>query len=354
MRWRRCCIRCDVDFRATEQREAQAVSDFLSRVFQLGKDAPLLAGRHMQWKYWSARPDWPGSRSFTCRHNGAIVAHAAAWPVRLRVPGRDLDAVHLIDWAADPACPGAGIWLLRQIRAKVSLAIATGGREITQRILPVIGFKKHGDLCLFARPVRPLAQAMTAREKNWRALPRLARNSAWCVTEPLSIPRGWLAAPIEPEDMPEHLWPQASAATAVTSRDASVYRFYVDSPSTRHTLWSLSRKRELVGYFCLSFAPHIARIADLWLPSTRVDDWCAAFKTAAATAAREAEVCEVSAWASTAIGKKALAPAGFRIRDCAAVTMSGGAGALQGRELHMQMLDCDASVLSGGDVSYLT
>jgi hypothetical protein len=343
-----------VDFRATEQREAQAVSDFLARVFHLEKEAPLLAGRHMHWKYWAARPDWPGSRSFTCHHGGAIVAHAAAWPVRLRMPGRVVDAVHLIDWAADPACPGAGIWLLRQIRAKVSLAIATGGREITSRILPVVGFKKHGELCLFARPVRPLTQAMTACEKNWRLLPRLARNTAWCVTEPLAVPPGWSAMPIEPEDVPERLWPQPSTATAVTSRDAGVFRFYVDSPSTRHTLWGLLRHAELIGYFCLSFAPHVARIADLWLPSTRVDDWCAAFKTAAVMAARDAGVCEISAWASTAIGKEALARAGFRLRDCAAVTISGGAGALHGRELHMQMLDCDASFLNGGEVSYLT
>ena len=62
----------------------------------------------------------------------------------------------------------------------------------------------------------------------------------------------------------------------------------------------------------------------------------------------------MSAWASTAIGKEALARAGFRLRDCAAVTICGATGSLQGRELHMQMLDCDASFLSGGDVFYLT
>jgi len=342
-----------VDFRPTEQREAQAVTDFLARVFHLRQEAPLLSGRHMHWKYWSARPDWPGSRSFTCTHHGAIVAHAAAWPVRLRVPGRVVDAVHLIDWAADPSCPGAGIWLLRQIRAKVSLAIGTGGREITQRILPVIGFKKHGEVCVFARPVRPLGQAMTAADKNWRLLPRLARNSSWCVMQPLSTPDGWSAAPIEPEAMPERLWPQASSTTAVTSRDAGVYRYYVDSPA-RHTLWALSREGAKAGYVCLSFAPHVARIADLWLPSTNVEDWTAAFRTAAATAAREPDVCEISAWASTELGKQALARAGFRRRDCAAITLFGGGDALDGRELHLQMLDCDASFLDGGDVSYLT
>src|SRR5947208_7633425 len=130
--------------------------------------ASFPADPDMGWKYWSARSDWAGSRSFTARHDGAIVAHAAAWPMRLCVPGQGVPAVHVIDWFADPAYPGAGIWLMRQIVGKVRVAIATGGSEITQRILPMIGFRPHGDLGWFARPVRPLGQALTTAERNWK------------------------------------------------------------------------------------------------------------------------------------------------------------------------------------------
>jgi hypothetical protein len=105
---------------------------------------------------------------------------------------------------------------------------------------------------------------------------------------------------------------------------------------------------------CLAFAPHVARIADLWLPSTTVEDWCAAFRIAAVVAAGEPDVNEVSAWATTALGKEALLRAGFRLRDCSAVSVLGDAAVLQGRTLHVQMLDSDAGFFSGDAVSYLT
>jgi hypothetical protein len=323
-------------------------------MFEMRADAASLAEKHLGWKYWSPRSDWPGSRSFTARRDGAIVAHAAAWPVRVRVPDQIVPAVHLIDWAADPKYPGAGIWLLRQIGAKVGLMIATGGSEMTRRVLPVIGFRPHAELCWFARPVRPLAQALTTTERDWKLPARLLRNTCWRLSPFLSPPREWSARRLVPSEVPQALWPQPSDATAVTARDMGVYQYLVDSPSARHALFGLEKRGELVGYFCLTFAPHVARIADLWLPSTQVEDWCAGFRTAAALAARLKDVNEVSAWASTALGKDALIGAGFRLRDRSAVSVYGDARILEGRTLHVQMLDSDAGFLSGDTVSYLT
>ena len=342
------------DLRPTTSCEAAALSDFLGRMFQLRAGASLLAEKHMGWKYWSARPDWEGSRSFTARYHDAIVAHAAAWPVRVCVPDLVVPAAHLIDWAADPEYPGAGIWLLRQIGAKVRLMIATGGSEFTRRILPVVGFRPHSELCCFARPVRPLGQALTATERNWKLPARLLRNTFWRLSTPLSLPRGWSAPLLAPDEVPEGLWPQPSPGTAVTARDTGLYRYFIGSPSSRHMLFGLEKAGELVGYFCLAFAPHVARIADLWLPSTQVEDWCAGFRTAAVLAAGETGVYEVAAWASTALGKEALVRAGFRLRERSAVSLFGDAKILDGRELHVQMLDCDASFLSGEAASYLT
>jgi hypothetical protein len=343
-----------IDFRPTTPFESAALSDFLTRTLQLHAGASLVAEEHMRWKYWSHRADWPGSRSFTARHDGAIVAHAAAWPVRVGIPGQVVSAAHLIDWAADPEYPGAGIWLLRQIGAKVPLMIATGGSEITQRILPVIGFRPHGALDWFARPVRPLRQALTSTEGNWRRPARLLRNALWRLWPPLSLPRGWSAQSLAPEEVPERLWPRPSRATAVIARDTDFYRYFVDSPSARHVLFGLQKGHELAGYFCLAFAPHVARIVDLWLPSTEVDDWRDGFRTAAFLAARDKDVDEVSAWASTPLGKEGLSRAGFRLRERSAVSLFGAATTLEGRALHVQMIDCDAGFLSGETVSYLT
>lgn len=141
------------------------------------------------------------------------------------------------------------------------------------------------------------------------------------------------------------MWPQPSPATAVTARDTGFYRYFVDSPFAPHVLFGLQKGRELVGYFCLVFASHVARIADLWLPSTNVEDWCAGFRTAAVLAASEKRVYEVSACASTALGKEGLSCAGFVLRGRSAVSPFGDAKILEGRELHLQMLDSDASSL---------
>lgn len=343
-----------LDIRSTTECDAPALSDFLRRIFHLGAGASIVSEPHMRWKYWSPRQDWAGTRSFTARCNGAIVAHAAVWPARVRVPGRVVRAAHVIDWAADPRYPGVGISIMRHVGNQVGLMIATGGSEITRRILPVIGFRPHGELEWFARPVRPLGQALTTPQKSWRLPARVLRNTWWRFSRRLSFPRGWSARPLAPEEIPHELWPRPSSATAVTARDAGLYRYFVDSPSTRHALFGLEKQGGLAGYFCLSFSTHAARIADLWLPSTDVDDWHAAFQSATVVASDEADVFEVSAWASTALGKQALARAGFRSRDRQQVSFLGNASVLDGLALHVQMLDCDASFLSEERVSYLT
>jgi hypothetical protein len=62
----------------------------------------------------------------------------------------------------------------------------------------------------------------------------------------------------------------------------------------------------------------------------------------------------VSAWTSTALGRDAFARAGFRVRDRATLSVFGDAAPLAGRDLHIQMLDCDASFVAADDVCYLT
>jgi len=343
-----------LQLRPTSESDATAISRFLHRILAQPAPDEDRAAAHMGWKYWCPRADWTGSRGFTVQHRGAIVAHGAAWPVRLRAPGHDVPAVHVIDWAADSSYPGAGIWLMRQIVAKVPLAIATGGSEMTRRILPLIGFRPHGELAWFARPVRPVAQALTASDRNWKFPARVARNAWWRWSTPLRAPSGWSASPLDPRHVPDWLWPRPSDTTVVGARDGDFYRYVTNAPSTPHRLFGLKTRGKLVGYFCVAFGRHVARIADLWLPSAAADDWGAAFQTAAVVAARPTSVHEVTAWASTRLGRDALAHAGFRQRDSTLLSVRGDMSVLAGRTLHVQMLDSDASFLSSGTSSYLT
>jgi hypothetical protein len=150
------------------------------------------------------------------------------------------------------------------------------------------------------------------------------------------------------------MWAAPSDTTAVAARNAAFYRYLLASPSTRHSLFGLWRRGALVGYFCLAYPRHVARIADFWVQSPDVEDWCAGYRTAFITAALTKDVYEVTAWTSTQLGKDALARAGFRLRDCSTLSVAGDAAILGRRELSIQMLDCDASFLAADEVSYLT
>src|SRR6266480_89349 len=57
---------------------------------------------------------------------------------------------------------------------------------------------------------------------------------------------------------------------------------------------------------------------------------------------------------SLALGKEGLSRAGFLLRGRSAVSLFGDAKILEGRQLHLQMLDSDASFLSEKAVSYLS
>jgi hypothetical protein len=343
-----------VHFRPAATSEAGAVSSFLQQAFRPAPGSAFLDPRHLAWKYWADRADWPGPRSFTARHDEKIVAHVAAWPVTFRLPDRVVPAAHLIDWASDPKYPGAGIWLMRQMRAKTRLLIATGGTEITKRTLPALGFRPVGEVGCFARPLRPFGQTRTSAGKTWRLPARFVRNSMWRFSLAPFAPAGWTAAPIAPDGIDAAAWPQPSASTAVAVRDAAFYRYVLASPSTRHALFGLGKDGAPIGYFCLAYARHVARIADLWVTSSAPEDWANGFRCAAGVAAGASDIYEVTAWASTALGREALARAGFRLRDSSTLSVLGDATVLGGRGLHIQMLDCDASFLAADEISYLT
>jgi hypothetical protein len=342
----------NITFRPTVRSDAAALSRFLTLFLGLDPGVSILDEKHMEWKYWTPRPDWEGSRSFVAQRDGAIIAHAAVWPVRVRVAGQEITAVHAVDWAADRKYPGVGIWILRQLAAKARMMLATIGSDITRAILPVIGFRPHGELCEFARPLRPLREALTTTLRNWKLPVKLLRNTFWRFSHPVYVPDGWAVTPLDPADVPDHLWPQGSATTAVSGRSAASYRYFLDSTSSSPALFVLHRRGELSGYFSIVLGRHDARIVDLWLASMSVEDWCAAFQSATAIAGRETQINEICAWASTALAKEALSRAGFLLCERTPVSVFGDDSILQGRELHLQMLDSDANFRSEEIVDY--
>jgi len=213
------------------------------------------------------------------------------------------------------------------------------GRNRRQRdgagILPVIGFRPHSELYRFARPVRPLG---TGIDHGGEKLETPGAIAAKYLLAPVAS--AVASARMVGETTGSGGGPEGFVASAVSrySRNRPgrklSNRYFVDSPAAPHVLFGLQKNGELTGYFCLAFASHVARIADLWLPSTKVEDWCAGFRAAAVVAAREKRVYEVSAWALDRTGQRRAFPApGFLLRGRSAVSLFGDAKILEGREL---------------------
>ena len=165
---------------------------------------------------------------------------------------------------------------------------------------------------------------------------------------------GWSARAVTPDEIDDSVWPAAPDTMGVAVRDAAFYRYLLASPVTRHALYVLRRNARPAGFFCVAYARHVARIAHLWVASSAPDDWCAAFRAAVSVAAQTKETYEVTAWTSTAFGREAMARAGLRPRDRWPLSALGDVSSVGRRDLHVQMLDCDASFLRADEVCYVT
>jgi len=89
--------------------DGPAIADLLREVGLFSNMLP----EHQLWKYWQQRTDWPETRSFVMSRGSEIVAHAGI------IPGGYSSATgrgrigHIIDWAALPSVPGAGMSLMK-------------------------------------------------------------------------------------------------------------------------------------------------------------------------------------------------------------------------------------------------
>ena len=131
----------------------------------------------MHWKYFEPHPEWREPRSYVLDQGGKLIAHGCVWPSTL--PG-SLQALCLIDWVSSKAAPGMGIMLARKLGALAPVMLSIGGSEMTQAIMPKIGFVKQGELLTYARVLRPWGQFVTRpTRRDGRAWLRFFRNVGW-------------------------------------------------------------------------------------------------------------------------------------------------------------------------------
>ncbi len=337
-------------FRTTSPPDAAAITAFLERVFEMEPGLPVVDPRQLQWKCWEERPDWPGSRGYVMTAETGIVAHACAVPLSLRCEDRRLRVVRLIDWAADPKAVGSGAILMKRVGRLADAVMAVGGSEITQKILPVLGFKVCGQATSFVRPLRPLRR-LAGQKLTWRLGAQFARSALWSWQAPRVRAPGWEARRIAPDELAsvDIPWPKPGPGSAVFERTPGLMRYYLRCPAAPMEFYAVAKQGRLRGYFLLAAAPAQARIADLWVDSADRADWEALVHLAVRQAGRNRAFAEVVSVASDAVTRQSLLACGFHARGSEPMCLLAcGGSALPSGPIRYQMIDSDAAYMHRG------
>lgn len=325
--------------------DAPRIAALLSAAFSFGPDSPAVEPRRMHWKYWQEHDGWPGSRSYVLARGDDVLAHGAIVPGTCAFGASRIRVIHVIDWAARPGVPGAGMAIMRHISSLTDVLVAIGGSEQTLSILPRIDFRPHSVATHYARALRPRHGLLAATGLGRRALPRLiAKGAQASATARFRIGRGWTSRMVprtEVRKSPLPL-PKPTADLAVLERRPEFFEYVLDCPAARMSLHAVERNGEVRGYFLLSVADGQARLADCWMDSVDAADWRALIELAVLETRRHGDVGSLVALASDPLLSRSLVDCGFvSSRGDAVQLMGSGSEPIVHAPLRLQMLDND-------------
>lgn len=308
----------------------------------------------MMWKYWDAREDFTGPRSYLLEREGAIVAHAGLWPLTFGAGESAVRGIHMIDWASAKEAPGAGLALVQKLAGLFDFVIAIGGSDMTRKALPAFGFVKHARQWKASLPLRPLQQMMTHQTRNWKLLPRLARNTH-LAARAAKVPAGWHSTPIAPEAILPELCAPPALEARFSPRPAGFFAFLLRCPSASVSLHAIANGQGLQGHFALSTVRGQARVAGVWLREPRVEAWRAAYGLAQQCAKRLPGAYELVATGTEGSSGEGAAQAGFGVSQGAPVYLLNRKHKLSlPTDFQFQLSDDDEAVLDTGAANYWT
>jgi hypothetical protein len=320
---------------------------FLTSVFGLREDAPFVAKDLIEWKYFASHPHWDGPRSYLLKQDGKLAAHGCAHPANFVTLRGTVTGTRVIDWAAGADVPGAGVLLFRKFASLAATLFAVGGSPETQSILPKIGFRRVGELSLYALPVRPVRQFLRRPKKDARSVARLVRNLAWRRIPPADRAQRFSAVPVEQfECVPE---PAPTAEFTRTRRSPELLNHMLACPGAVFRGFVIREGADVRGHFVLSRVAGQTRIVDIRIEG----DWQAAFTLAAREAARDPETCEVAAATSVDRLREAILASGFQPRGAEPVFLYDPKRLLaDAPPLSLQLLDGDECYLNNPDYPF--
>jgi hypothetical protein len=287
----------------------------LERVFA-DSPGPHTTADSWRWKYLAAGPVWDGPRAFVVEDDGAIVAHAGFSPAVFVGPdGATITSLTVTDWAAEPSAPGVGVVLYSHLIRRAETSFLMGGAEITRTIVPKLGFRPLAEATVYARWIRPWREFL-GREKNVRALQRLAHGIIHSATEE-SIDRGaWRTTPVSRFD--ERVAPVLNfqpLGKSIFRRTVGALNHMLDCPLVRMRGYSLTENDRLRGYAIVAYLGWEARIVDIRIDSERSDEWAWAYGAVASTAREDRSVCRIRAMVAIDVQAQALQRNGFWINQ---------------------------------------
>jgi hypothetical protein len=284
---------------------------------------------HLRWKYWEPHANWAGSRSYVYLRDGQIVAHGAVIPNLCLWREHRIRVLHVIDWAAKPESGGSGIALMKQIGKLTDGMLGVGGSELTQQILPMIGFKECGTTVRrYARPLRPLLRLMNPEYRSWRLASQVVRSVFWTLTAPSPRKAEWSAHRILADQLAATpiIWPRPNIGTTVFERSSASISYLLRCPATPMELYTVHSHGRPRGYFLLAFAPAQARIVDCWVDSEEPAEWSAMVQLAVEQAKAQVHVAEVVSMCSDPLLGAALVESGFHMRQAVPMWLRAASG----------------------------
>jgi hypothetical protein len=253
--------------RASSPIDRQRIIDFLKEIFGLTEAAVALDPGYLQWKYWAPHPLFGGNRSQVIEKEGKLLAHGCIWPIQLVTSSGRPMCFHLVDWAARPDAQGTGMRVLRRCGAGLTAQFSIGGTAISQQILLLAGFKSYNRMWFLTWP--PLSRRAVREFRLFdkrapaRLLRFLVRYARWFFSRKVSRPAGCDVAILEPNEVPESLWPGALPKLAVSMRSPALLEHVSRCPVIAKSLCcALYRHSKPMAYLFLIQVGKQVRLAD--------------------------------------------------------------------------------------------
>lgn len=340
------------EFVPVESSEQAALIKFLVNSFQAGPALTSFSPEVIRWKYFSPHPDWTGPRSFAVKQAGEILAHGGVWPVRFKVRDREIQAIHLIDWAASRSAVGAGVYLLRKMAGVADVLLTVGGSPDTRTVLPKLGYKGCGELRYYARVVHPWLHFQTTPQKSWKAPLKLLRYSARALGRLLDPPNDWTAEKIPafahvPQTALDGTWTCATPLRTPAGLD-----HLLQCPAAEFSGYLVRRQQRVRGYFLLSRVGTQVRMVEARLDCDDRESWQSLCRLAARTAARNS-VAEIATASSIASIQEAWLNTGLVHRQTDQILCYDPRGLLHTQNLALTLVDGDQCFLSNPRAPYL-